>query len=143
MTKADLKELRRLTEMLPPLAGDDEQFLAVDLRFHVEIGRISGNALLASYMDDLMRRFLVIRMRYPVGHTNLDQGLRNQWQSLEAFESRDVATILDACDQHFGSNEEHFLGFRLPRWREEVPSSQAAPPKWRRVLPRSPAPRVV
>jgi GntR family transcriptional repressor for pyruvate dehydrogenase complex len=127
MTKADLKELRRLTEMLPALLADDEQFLAVDLRFHVEIGRITGNSLIASYLDDLMRRFLVLCTRYPVGHTNLEQGIRNQRQSLDAFESGNVARMLDACDQHCASTEEHFLGYRLPRWQQVAATATSTP----------------
>jgi GntR family transcriptional repressor for pyruvate dehydrogenase complex len=126
MTRADLKELHRLTEMLPALLDDDEQFLPVDLRFHVEVGRISGNALIAAYMDDLMRRFLVLCTRYPVGHTNLEQAVRNQRQSIEAFESGDVEQMLDACDQHCASTEEHFLGFRLPRWEQVGASPSGA-----------------
>ncbi len=116
ITDAQLAELRRLVEKLPSLVDDDRQFMSVDLRFHAEIGRISGNVLLAGYLDDLMRRFLVLRTQYPVGRSGFKEGIENQWASLEALESRDEQRILDATDDHIGAAEEHFLGSRLPRW---------------------------
>lgn len=116
ITAAELQELRRLVEMLPSLTGDDRQFMSVDLRFHAEIGRLSGNVLLAEYLDDLMRRFLVLRTQYPVGRSGFREGIDNQWRSLEALESGDEERILAATDDHIGAAEEHFLGARLPRW---------------------------
>lgn len=116
VTDEQLADLRRLVEMLPALVDDDRQFMSVDLRFHAELGRLSGNALLATYLDDLMRRFLVLRTRYPVGRSGFKEGIDNQRMSMDALESRDEQRVLDVTDAHIGAAEEHFLGSRLPRW---------------------------
>lgn len=121
ITADDRAELRALVDRLESLVGDEEQFMSVDLRFHAEIGRLSGNAMLEQYLDDLMRRFLVMRSHYPVGHARFKEGIANQRQSMEALEQGDRQAILDATDEHLGAVEQHFLGRRLPRWEPLPP----------------------
>ncbi len=115
LTEADIASLRGLVDELELLVGNDAEFMTVDLRFHAEVGRLSGNALLAQYLDDLMRRFLVLRTHYAVGRADFAQGIANQKRSLAALESRDRQQILDATDEHLGAVEDHFLGRRLRR----------------------------
>jgi GntR family transcriptional repressor for pyruvate dehydrogenase complex len=113
---ADLSELRRLVAVLPSLVRNPDEFIAVDLQFHASLGRLSGNLVLATYMEDLFRRILVLRSQYPSGRVDLDTALENQRRSLKAIESRERATVLDATDEHLGSVEEHYLGARLSAW---------------------------
>jgi GntR family transcriptional repressor for pyruvate dehydrogenase complex len=118
-----LRTLRQLVRKLHSLVGDERQFTAVDLRFHAQIGRMSGNALLAEYLDGLMRHFLILRTQFPVGRVGLKRAIENQERSYEALASGDEQQIIAATDQHIGSVEEHFLGRRLPLW---LPVDRAA-----------------
>jgi DNA-binding FadR family transcriptional regulator len=115
-TDSELGELRRVVSMLPELMDDPEEFIAVDLQFHAMLGATSGNDLLASYMEDLFRRMLALRVQYPRGRLDLDVALENQGRSLAAIESRDLAEVISATEDHLGRVEEHYLGGRLATW---------------------------
>jgi len=111
-----IAELRRLVSLLDELLADPDEFIAVDLQFHAMLGSTSGNALLGTFLEDLFRRLLALRMQYPRGRLSLDVALGNQRLSLAAIESRDPARIVAATEEHLGSVEEHYLGGRLDAW---------------------------
>jgi GntR family transcriptional regulator, transcriptional repressor for pyruvate dehydrogenase complex len=115
-TEADFQELRRLVSLLPGLVRSPHEFIAVDFKFHVALGRLSRNSIIGDHMDDLFRRFTLLRSQYPVGAIDLERGVQNQVLSLAALEAGEETRILDAVDEHLGSVEEHFLASRLPRW---------------------------
>jgi GntR family transcriptional regulator, transcriptional repressor for pyruvate dehydrogenase complex len=114
-TDEDFAELRRLVDMLDDLGERPDEFLAVDTRFHVKIGQLTGNPLFEEFIATTLTRLTALRAQYPVGRVLVDvDGLRRQRDMLEAIESGDSARIAEAIDAHLGRLEEHFLGERLP-----------------------------
>ena len=110
---AMLDELETLVDRLDDLLDEPEEFIAVDLQFHMRIAEVSGNRVLAAQLRDVIQQYMQMRQQYPVGRIELDRGIENQRQTLEAIRSRRPAEILRAVDEHLGSLEEHFLGERL------------------------------
>jgi DNA-binding FadR family transcriptional regulator len=115
-SESEIDDLRRVVSMLHELMDDPEEFIAVDLQFHAMLGATSGNELLASYMEDLFRRMLALRVQYPRGRLDLDVALENQRLSMAAIESGDLSQVISATAEHLGRVEEHYLGGRLPAW---------------------------
>lgn len=114
MSEDDLEELRRLVEVLEDLKQQPDEFLGADTQFHLKVGQLAGNPLIARLMDEMYSTFMASRAHYPVGRIDLSRACENQRDTLTALESRDPRLILAALDVHLGSSEEHFLGERLP-----------------------------
>lgn len=106
----DIADLRRLVEMLPDLLDDPEEFVAVDIRFHVRIGDASGNELLAGHLRDTMTKFSSRRVQYPVGHVDLETALLSQRDTFDAIVDGAQDRIAESIDRHLGHAELHFLG---------------------------------
>lgn len=115
-TPADLADLERLVDELHSLIDVPEEFLEVDFQFHLRVAEASGNALMAEFLREILRRYAAIRSQYPVGHVALDRGIANQQATLDAIRSGDPERVVAAMDEHLGSVEEHFLGERLSTW---------------------------
>ena len=115
-TEADLRELAQLVDALEePLAdGDEDEFYAVDLRFHIRLVDAAGNEMLSAFERTVMGHFDVIRGQFPVGHVELGRALANQRTTMDALLTRSPERIVAALDDHLASLEEHFLGERLP-----------------------------
>jgi GntR family transcriptional repressor for pyruvate dehydrogenase complex len=112
-TTKDVDDLRRLVDMLPGLMDDHEEFVAVDMRFHVRVAEASANELLASYIRDFMAKFSTRRAQYPVGHIGLEQALHNQRDTFDAIVEGSPSRIAESIDRHLASPEIHFLGRHL------------------------------
>jgi GntR family transcriptional repressor for pyruvate dehydrogenase complex len=112
-TNEDIAELRHLVEMLADLMNDPEEFVAVDMRFHVRLGEASANEMLAGYLRDFMAKFSTRRAQYPVGHIGLEQALFNQRDTFEAIVDGAPARIAQSIDRHLANAEVHFLGQQL------------------------------
>ncbi len=114
-TEDERGELRRLVETLKTLAHEPNEWIAVDLQFHLKLAEFSGNPLLANYTKDTLQRLTAFRDQYPVGREspNLLVGVRDQEETLKAIESGDRQRITRAIDDHLAAVEEHFLGERL------------------------------
>jgi GntR family transcriptional repressor for pyruvate dehydrogenase complex len=125
-TDEDIDELRRLVELLPELMDDPEEFLAVDIQFHVRLAKASGNEVLAEYVRETLRNFTSSRAQYPVGHIGLEQALLNQRDTFEAILSGSILRIARSIDRHLGNGEEYFLGERLPATHRVKHSSTRA-----------------
>lgn len=110
---ADLDGLAALVDQLDDLLDAPEEFIAVDLQFHLRIGELSGNALIAASLRQVIERYIEARQHYPVGHIELARGISNQRDTLAALRTRRPAEIVRAVDDHLGSVEEYFLGERL------------------------------
>jgi len=63
-TDDDITDLNRLVEILPELMNDPEEFVAVDIRFHIRLAEASANELLAAYLRDTMTNFIRRRTQY-------------------------------------------------------------------------------
>lgn len=112
-TKEDIKALEALVEKLPSLVEDGDEFLAVDIQFHLRLAEASHNERLARLVRDTMSQFISDRSEYPVGHIDIDRALHNQRDTLAAIVDGTSARIARSMDEHLGSAEEYFLGERL------------------------------
>ena len=112
-TDEDIEALRVLVEKLPGLMDDEDEFLAVDIQFHIRLAEASHNEVLAQLMRDIMSQYVTDRGDYPVGHIDIDRALRNQQDTLEAIVDGSPARIAKSIDKHLASAEEYFLGERL------------------------------
>jgi DNA-binding FadR family transcriptional regulator len=114
-TESDLHELEQLVDALEaPLAlADDDEFYAVDLRFHIRVVDSAGNEMLSAFERMLWRQMDVIRSQFPVGHVELGRAMENQRVTLRALQTRSPERIVAALDEHLAALEEHFLGERL------------------------------
>lgn len=112
-TDDDISALRALVDKLPSLVDDEEEFLAVDIQFHIRLAEASHNEVLARLLREIMSQYVTDRGDYPVGHINIDRALRNQQDTLDAVIDGSRARIAASIDEHLGSAEEYFLGERL------------------------------
>jgi GntR family transcriptional repressor for pyruvate dehydrogenase complex len=119
-TCEQLAELDQDVVLLSTLLDEPDEFIAVDLQFHVRVGTLSGNELISKALGETLRAYALMRSQYPVGRMDLGEGLRHQRRTLRAIRTRDRAAILRAVDDHLGSLEEHFLGERLGYLSEGV-----------------------
>jgi GntR family transcriptional regulator, transcriptional repressor for pyruvate dehydrogenase complex len=109
----DLTNLERLVAPLEGLLDRPDEFFEVDARFHIVIGEISANPVIAEYQRTTLNRISAIRADYPVGHVDLRLAIANQLDTMAALRSRRRERVLRSLDDHLGSVEEYFLGERL------------------------------
>jgi GntR family transcriptional regulator, transcriptional repressor for pyruvate dehydrogenase complex len=112
-TKKDIAALRALVEKLPDLVEDEDEFLAVDIQFHLRLAEASHNPVLARLLRDAMSQYVTDRSDYPVGHIDIDRAIQNQKDTLEAIIDGSPERIAASIDEHLASAEEYFLGERL------------------------------
>jgi GntR family transcriptional repressor for pyruvate dehydrogenase complex len=112
-TREDIKALTTLVEKLPALVDDGDEFLAVDIQFHVRLAEGSQNERLARLVRETLNQFMSDRSEYPVGHIDIERALENQRDTLAAVVDGNPARIARSMDEHLGSAEEYFLGERL------------------------------
>ncbi len=125
-TDDDISALRALVEKLPSLVDDEEEFLAVDIQFHVRLAEASHNEVLAQLLRDVMSQYVTDRSDYPVGHIDIDRALQNQRDTLEAIVEGSPARIAASIDEHLASAEEYYLGEPLSAVGEpSVPAADA------------------
>jgi GntR family transcriptional repressor for pyruvate dehydrogenase complex len=113
-TEEDLEQLERLVERLPALRDDPQEFIAVDLQWHRKVGYASGNEVLGQCLDQTLRAFSALARKLPRGYIDLDEGVANQRDTLEAIRSGDRKRVEASIDRHLGSVEEHLLVSRIP-----------------------------
>jgi GntR family transcriptional repressor for pyruvate dehydrogenase complex len=121
-TDEDLARLLGLVVELEALMGDPDQFLSLDVRFHLAIAETARSPVLEELLKSVIERLLATLSRFPVGHVGLERALENQRSTLDALQSRDPARVTSALDRHLGALEEQFLGARLRfgRWQEHA-----------------------
>jgi GntR family transcriptional regulator, transcriptional repressor for pyruvate dehydrogenase complex len=111
----DLAMLDELAARLPGQLDDRRAFYATDLHFHVVVGELSRNPLLARVVRETLDHISMLREPYPYGVVDLGEAVENQRTLLDALRSRERERVLDAMDEHLGSFERVMLGFTLPR----------------------------
>jgi GntR family transcriptional regulator, transcriptional repressor for pyruvate dehydrogenase complex len=113
MTSEVVAELERLVAMLEPLLDQPGEFYEADIRFHLRVGELSGNEVLAQFIRSTFARLAVIRSQFPVAHVELRAALANQRRLLGAITGGDEDDIVMAVDEHLTAFEEVMLGERL------------------------------
>ncbi len=112
-TAEDIRALQGLVGKLLSLVDRGDEFLAVDIQFHLRLAEASRNKMLAQLLRDTMSQFVSDRGTYPVGHIDIQRALRNQQDTLDAVIDGSPSWIAASMDEHLGSAEEYFLGERL------------------------------
>jgi len=112
-TDDDLLELERLVDTLETLLDTPEEFFEFDIRFHLVIGDMCRNPVLADFQRETMRRLSVLAAASLAREAEPTESLARQRQLYEAITSRDAGVVMDALDVHLVPLEEHLLGERL------------------------------
>ncbi len=112
--EAGLARLQELVDALGQYVGQHKEFYEADVRFHLALGELSGNPLLATAMRETFNRLAVVREPFPHAHVDFDAALRNQPEYLAAIVSGDPEAIATAVDHHLAAFEVVFLGEPLP-----------------------------
>jgi DNA-binding FadR family transcriptional regulator len=110
---ADLQELRRLVDTLVGLRDQPDEFYEVDIRFHLALGDMCGNDVLAEFHRGTLSRISVLAAAYLTLEANPDESLARQRQLCDAIASRSVGRVLEALDDHLAPMEERLVGERL------------------------------
>jgi GntR family transcriptional repressor for pyruvate dehydrogenase complex len=113
-TEEDIERLRSLVEALEPALDTPDEFLALDMHFHLAIAEIARSPLLRTLIRSVVEQHLMsVLDQFPVGRVDLASALANQRSTLEAIVSRDPKRVTAEMDEHLAALEEHFLGRRL------------------------------
>jgi GntR family transcriptional repressor for pyruvate dehydrogenase complex len=109
-TDTELEGLEPLVRGLEELEEEPEEFYALDQKFHREVVRLSGNALLTDFYRATLVQLAEIRQAFPVLQVKFDEALANQRALYSALRTRDAATIAPMLDQHLAATEIVYLG---------------------------------
>jgi GntR family transcriptional repressor for pyruvate dehydrogenase complex len=106
----DLEELGALAEALETMRQAPEDFIELDVRFHLRVAALSGNLPLEGFLGSVFRDLAAIRTQYPVGYGDMDVAIGYQRDTVQALRTRDPETVLASTDRHLRGLEGHFLG---------------------------------
>lgn len=109
----DLRELARLVDALAGLIDEPDEFFEVDIRFHLYLGEMSRNHVLAEFHRTTMRRLSVLAVESLARDANVHESLERQRQLCDAVASRRPQRVIEALDDHLAPMEEYLLGERL------------------------------
>jgi GntR family transcriptional repressor for pyruvate dehydrogenase complex len=109
-TSAELDELEALARELDGTRGAPEDFIELDVRFHLRIAGLSGNVLLQAFLASVFRGLAAVRARYPIAYGDMDKAIAYQLDTVDALRSRDPERVLASMDRHLRGLEGHFLG---------------------------------
>jgi GntR family transcriptional regulator, transcriptional repressor for pyruvate dehydrogenase complex len=112
-TAADLRELDRLVEALVPLLTDPREFFEIDVRFHLYLGQMSRNHVLAEFHRTTMRRLSGMAVDGLARDADVNESLARQRRLAAAVASKDASVVVHALDEHLAPMEEYLLGERL------------------------------
>jgi GntR family transcriptional repressor for pyruvate dehydrogenase complex len=115
-TRASDAEIDALAELADGLlAAHDrpEDFIELDVRFHLRLASASGNEPLAEFLATIFRRLAAVRARYPVAYGSMATAEQYQQSTVEALRLRDPELMARRMDEHLAGLEEHFLGETL------------------------------
>jgi GntR family transcriptional repressor for pyruvate dehydrogenase complex len=109
----DVDALAELADALLEVHDQPEDFIELDVRFHLRLASAAGNEPLAEFLATIFRRLAAVRARYPVAYGSMATAERYQYDTLEALRARDPARMAERMDEHLAGLEEHFLGTSL------------------------------
>ncbi|MCI8531395.1 MAG: FadR family transcriptional regulator [Lachnospiraceae bacterium] len=98
-TPEDVERLEAIQQEMVREAGSLETFSEADLRFHIELARITQNSLLVACME-LIRDVLGENMQKLVSQRGYDSGINDHRQILEAIRENDERKATLLMDSH-------------------------------------------
>lgn len=111
----ELQALEPLVSGLEELGERLEEFYVLDQKFHREVVRLAGNALLADCYHATLAQLAEIRGQFPILQVGFERGLRNQRRLYAALLSRERRGIAKAVDEHLTATEIIYLGQPLQK----------------------------
>jgi GntR family transcriptional repressor for pyruvate dehydrogenase complex len=120
----ELDELEALAGELEGARADPDGFIELDVRFHLRIAAVSGNAPLQRALASVFRELAAVRARYPIAYGDMSTAISYQLDTVAALRTRDPEEVLASLDRHLGGLEGHFLqrGIVLRRPRQVYPA---------------------
>ncbi|MGH9174168.1 MAG: FadR/GntR family transcriptional regulator [Vicinamibacterales bacterium] len=114
-TPSELAEVwAELIDPLSELLEEPEQFLALDVRFHLTLPKLGRSPVIEELIGSVLTRLVAALSQYPFGHVaDLERAIENQRGTMDAVVSGDVARIEAAVDSHMAMLEGQFLGHPL------------------------------
>lgn len=109
----ELNELEELALRLDETRAAPEDFIELDVRFHLRVAGLSGNAPLQAFLASVFRDLAAVRARYPIAYGDMDKAIAYQVDTVAALRSRDPERVLASMDRHLCGLEAHFLGRRI------------------------------
>lgn len=106
----DLKQLDDLAGRLEETRDSPEDFIELDVWFHLRIAVASGNGPLERSLAAVFRDLAAVRTQYPVGYGDMDSAIAYQRDTLAALRTGEPEQVLASMDRHLGALEGHFLG---------------------------------
>jgi GntR family transcriptional repressor for pyruvate dehydrogenase complex len=106
----DCEVLAELADGLLEAHERPQDFIELDVRFHLRLATASGNETLAEFLATIFRRLAAVRARYPAAYGSMATAERYQQATLAALRSRDGDLMATRMDEHLAGLEEHFLG---------------------------------
>lgn len=116
----ELASLEPLVEGLVQTAVHPEEFYRLDQKFHREVVRLAGNALLADFYRATLDRLAQIRQEFPVLQVPSEQAIQNQRTLYTALKSRNPSKIQVALNEHLSATEIIYLGQPLAESSSEA-----------------------
>ena len=109
-TGADLDDLESVARLLEEARAAPEDFIELDVRFHLRIAALSSNQPLADFLAVVFRDLAAVRGHYPVGYGDMDTAIGYQLDTVQALRTREPEAVLASMDRHLRGLEGHFLG---------------------------------
>lgn len=106
----DLAELGALARRLDDVRETPEDFIELDVRFHLRLAALSENRALEGFLATIFRSLAAVRVEYPVGYGDMDTAIGYQLDTVAALSTGDPERVLESMDRHLGGLEGHFLG---------------------------------
>jgi GntR family transcriptional regulator, transcriptional repressor for pyruvate dehydrogenase complex len=119
-SEAGIGSLEQLALGLDGMREAPEDFIELDVRFHLRLAALSGNEVLQSFLANVFRELAVIRAQYPVGYGDMDTAIGYQLDTVAALRTREPETVLTSMDRHLRGLEGHFLGRNIELRRNRV-----------------------
>lgn len=120
-TPADLGGLEELAFGLDGTRERPEDFVELDVRFHLRLAALSGNGWLERFLAIVFRDLAAVRSQYPVGYGDMDTAIGYQLDTVSALRTGDPERVLGSMDRHLGGLEGHFLGRGIVLRRPRTP----------------------
>ena len=106
----DFGALGSLVEALEGARTSPEDFIELDVRFHLRIAATSGNEPLERFLAAVFRGLAAVRAQYPVAYGDMETAIGYQRDTLSTLRTRNPERVLASIDRHLGGLESHFLG---------------------------------
>jgi DNA-binding GntR family transcriptional regulator len=87
-----------------------EDFIELDVRFHLRLAALSENLPLERFLATVFRNLAAVRAEYPVGYGDMDTAISYQLDTVAALRAGDPEQVLGSMDRHLAGLEGHFLG---------------------------------